>query len=93
MVFIVKRGFTPSQLGLTFIGVGIGVVLAGLLFVYQGRDYAELQVKWNGHPPPEERLYGEWMCSSHRNLLTTMGRSNGCGSVTRSRGILARLDW
>lgn len=58
LVFIVKRGFTPGQLGLTFIGVGIGVVLAGFLFVYQGRNYAELQKKWNGFPPPEERLYG-----------------------------------
>lgn len=58
IVFEDKRGFSRSQGGLVFLGVGIGTTLAASFnFLFAGR-YVELVKKWRGVPPPEERLYG-----------------------------------
>ncbi|KAJ6464893.1 MFS polyamine transporter [Mycena sanguinolenta] len=57
IIFIEKRGFTLSQNGLIFIGVGIGTTLGAVLNVYFSRHYPALIKTWRGFPPPEERLY------------------------------------
>ncbi|KIK59308.1 hypothetical protein GYMLUDRAFT_44678 [Collybiopsis luxurians FD-317 M1] len=58
VVFETKHGFTISQTGLIFIGVGIGTSLASVVNHLLTRHYATLVVKWRGFPPPEQRLYG-----------------------------------
>jgi MFS transporter, DHA1 family, multidrug resistance protein len=57
-VFQVKHGFTISQGGLVFIGVGLGTTSGSAINYYFSRHYPELVIKWRGYPPPEERLYG-----------------------------------
>lgn len=58
IIFIVKRGFTISQEGLIFIGIGIGVCIGAVINFYTWAHYPELLKKWKGFPPPEERLIG-----------------------------------
>lgn len=58
IIFIVKRGFTISQEGLIFIGIGIGVCVGSVINFYTWAHYPELIKKWKGFPPPEERLIG-----------------------------------
>lgn len=58
VIFMEKRGFTISQNGLVFIGVGIGAILGSGCNLYFTRHYPELIVKWRGFPPPEQRLFG-----------------------------------
>ncbi|KAJ7100947.1 MFS polyamine transporter [Mycena belliarum] len=58
IIFMQKRGFTISQDGLCFIGIGIGTSLGALLNVYFTRNYPTLIKTWRGFPPPEERLHG-----------------------------------
>ncbi|KAF8168994.1 major facilitator superfamily domain-containing protein [Mycena galopus ATCC 62051] len=57
IIFIEKRGFTITQNGLIFIGIGIGTTLGAVLNVYHSRHYPELIKTWRGYPPPEERLF------------------------------------
>jgi DHA1 family multidrug resistance protein-like MFS transporter len=52
------RGFTISQDGLVFIGVGIGSTLGAAINVATTSMYPELVREWRGFPPPEKRLYG-----------------------------------
>ena len=52
------RGFSLGQVGLVFIGVGIGTTIGAGLNIYLQRHYKVLVPKWHGHPPPEERLWG-----------------------------------
>ncbi|KAI0030043.1 MFS polyamine transporter [Vararia minispora EC-137] len=58
IIFMQKRGFTISQSGLIFIGVGIGSTLGALISLYTTRMYPRLVREWRGFPPPEYRLYG-----------------------------------
>jgi DHA1 family multidrug resistance protein-like MFS transporter len=53
-----KRGFTLGQVGLMFIGVGIGVLTGALLNAYFTSHYPSLIERCRGFPPPEERLFG-----------------------------------
>ncbi|KAJ7306916.1 MFS polyamine transporter [Mycena albidolilacea] len=57
IIFIEKRGFTLSQNGLIFIGIGIGTTLGALLNIRLSRHYPQLIQTWRGYPPPEERLF------------------------------------
>ncbi|TFK23326.1 MFS general substrate transporter [Coprinopsis marcescibilis] len=57
IIFVGVRGFSISQNGLIFIGVGIGTIVGSLINVWTSRGYNELIKKWKGFPPPEERLY------------------------------------
>ncbi|TNY19034.1 major facilitator superfamily domain-containing protein [Rhodotorula diobovata] len=52
------RGLSNGEVGLIFIGVGIGTTLGALISVYTQKHYRVLVPKWHGHPPPEERLWG-----------------------------------
>ncbi|KAF7332513.1 MFS general substrate transporter [Mycena kentingensis (nom. inval.)] len=61
IIFISKHGFTLSQDGLVFIGVGIGTTLGAVLNVRFSRHYPALIKKWRGFPPPEERLWGSML--------------------------------
>ncbi|BGP43462.1 hypothetical protein JCM10449v2_007497 [Rhodotorula kratochvilovae] len=54
----ILRGFNSGEVGLIFIGIGIGTTLGAILSIYTQRHYRELVPKWHGHPPPEERLWG-----------------------------------
>ncbi|KAJ7620403.1 major facilitator superfamily domain-containing protein [Roridomyces roridus] len=56
IIFVEKHGFTISQNGLVFIGVGIGTVLGALSTHFLATDYPQLIKVWRGFPPPEERL-------------------------------------
>jgi len=58
IVFTVRRHFTISQTGLTFIGIGIGTTIGSIINLYTTRRYNRLIVKWRGFPPAEERLIG-----------------------------------
>jgi DHA1 family multidrug resistance protein-like MFS transporter len=58
IIFMEKRGFTLGQVGLVFIGVGIGTLTGALLNMYFTSHYPKLIEKWRGFPPPEERLFG-----------------------------------
>jgi MFS transporter, DHA1 family, multidrug resistance protein len=58
VAFIDRRGFTISQNGLTFIGIGVGSTIGALLNICFSLHYPQLVKKWKGFPPPEERLYG-----------------------------------
>jgi multidrug resistance protein len=58
IIFIVKRGFTVSQNGLIFIGIGIGTSIGATISYYTSVHYPALIKKWKGFPPPEHRLFG-----------------------------------
>ncbi|KAI0050323.1 MFS polyamine transporter [Auriscalpium vulgare] len=58
VIFVRTRGFTISQDGLVFIGVGIGSAIGALLNLYFTRQYPALMKTWRGFPPAEERLWG-----------------------------------
>lgn len=56
VIFITIKGFTISQTGLVFIGVGIGTTIGSAINVWASRRYPALIKKWKGFPPPENRL-------------------------------------
>jgi hypothetical protein len=58
IIFMIKRGFTVSQNGLIFIGVGVGTSIGSVINYLATRHYPALIKKWRGFPPPEDRLYG-----------------------------------
>ncbi|KAL0959062.1 hypothetical protein HGRIS_014362 [Hohenbuehelia grisea] len=58
IIFSQKRGFSVSQVGLVFIGVGIGTTTGSFINYLTTRRYRALIPKWKGFPPPEERLIG-----------------------------------
>ena len=58
IVFVTRRGFSISQNGLIFIGVGIGTTIGSIINHLTTRHYPALIQKWRGFPPPEDRLYG-----------------------------------
>ena len=58
IIFGEKRGFSIGSVGLTFIGIGIGIVVGCVITYATSHKYNSLVQKWRGFPPPEERLYG-----------------------------------
>ncbi|KAG0145916.1 hypothetical protein CROQUDRAFT_45074 [Cronartium quercuum f. sp. fusiforme G11] len=50
------RGFTNTQVGLLFIGVGIGTTIGAFVSIFLQRPLKELVPKWHGHPPCEIHL-------------------------------------
>ncbi|KAI0281088.1 MFS polyamine transporter [Russula brevipes] len=59
VIFIVNRGFSISQNGLIFIGLGIGTTIGAVSnLLILGDRYEKLMKEWRGFPPPEQRLYG-----------------------------------
>lgn len=56
VIFVTVHGFTVSQTGLIFIGVGIGTTIGSAINVWTSRRYPALIKKWKGFPPPENRL-------------------------------------
>ena len=60
---MVKRGFTNSQNGLVFIGIGIGALIAAIISHCTSVHYPALIKKWKGFPPPEQRLFGAMIAS------------------------------
>ncbi|KAJ4485233.1 MFS polyamine transporter [Lentinula aciculospora] len=58
VIFIERHGFTLSQNGLIFIGVGIGSTLGALTNFYFSLQYSKHIDHWKGFPPAEYRLYG-----------------------------------
>ncbi|PIL27281.1 MFS general substrate transporter [Ganoderma sinense ZZ0214-1] len=57
-IFITTRGFNIRQVGLIFIGVGIGTTIGAYIAIRLSNRYNVLIPKYRGFPPPEERLYG-----------------------------------
>lgn len=58
VIFVERHGFTLSQNGLIFIGVGIGSTLGALTNFYFSLQYSKHIDHWKGFPPAEYRLYG-----------------------------------
>jgi len=58
IIFIDRHGFSLTQNGLVFIGVGIGSTLGALLNYYFSLQYSKHIPRWKGFPPAEYRLYG-----------------------------------
>ncbi|KAF9446057.1 MFS general substrate transporter [Macrolepiota fuliginosa MF-IS2] len=58
IIFTVRHGFTISQTGLVFVGVGIGTTLGSFVNYLTTLKYNKLIPKWRGFPPAEERLLG-----------------------------------
>ncbi|KAG5644441.1 hypothetical protein DXG03_008536 [Asterophora parasitica] len=58
IIFIRKRGFSISDDGLVFIGIGIGTTLGSYINYRLTSHYPQLIKKWKGFPPPEQRLFG-----------------------------------
>ncbi|KAL1743340.1 major facilitator superfamily domain-containing protein [Schizophyllum fasciatum] len=58
VIFEQLHGFTISQNGLIFIGIGVGTSLGALTNYLMSRHYPKLIVRWRGFPPAEERLRG-----------------------------------
>ncbi|KAF9069463.1 major facilitator superfamily domain-containing protein [Rhodocollybia butyracea] len=58
IIFMERHGFTLSQNGLVFIGVGIGSTLGAALNYYFSIVYSRHIPRWKGFPPAEYRLYG-----------------------------------
>ncbi|KAF9788500.1 MFS general substrate transporter [Thelephora terrestris] len=58
VVFVAKRNFSVAHLGLIYVAVSIGILLGGAIYVWLLRDLDELAKKWEGFPPPENRLSG-----------------------------------
>ncbi|KIK56943.1 hypothetical protein GYMLUDRAFT_173629 [Collybiopsis luxurians FD-317 M1] len=56
VIFAVHRGFTVTQTGLIFIGIGIGGVLTTLLNMYFATRVNKIIPRWKGFPPAEVRL-------------------------------------
>ncbi|KAK2462441.1 hypothetical protein APHAL10511_005538 [Amanita phalloides] len=54
--FITLHHFTTELVGMTFIGVGVGIVIAFTTQPYWNRRYARLAKAHAGNPPPEVRL-------------------------------------
>ena len=57
-IFITTRGFNIGQVGLVFIGVGVGTTIGAYITIRLSNRYNVLIPKYRGFPPPEERLYG-----------------------------------
>ncbi|KAI1798447.1 MFS general substrate transporter [Ganoderma leucocontextum] len=57
-IFITTRGFNIREVGLVFIGIGIGTTIGAYLTIVLSKRYTVLIGKYRGFPPPEERLYG-----------------------------------
>ncbi|KAI0301206.1 MFS general substrate transporter [Multifurca ochricompacta] len=55
IIFIEKHGFNLQMTGMTFLGIGIGLLLGLATMPYWNRRYQRIYEK-NGDPPPEFRL-------------------------------------
>ncbi|KAF9076925.1 major facilitator superfamily domain-containing protein [Rhodocollybia butyracea] len=56
VIFLVHRGFTVTQTGLIFIGIGVGGILTTLINLYFAYEFNKIVPKWKGFPPAEVRL-------------------------------------
>ncbi|GAA5915661.1 hypothetical protein JCM6882_002377 [Rhodosporidiobolus microsporus] len=57
IVFVGNHGFNSGEVGLTFLSVFIGIMIACIVAMPLQEAYYQRQVvKHNGHPPPEARL-------------------------------------
>ncbi|KIK53036.1 hypothetical protein GYMLUDRAFT_179447 [Collybiopsis luxurians FD-317 M1] len=57
VIFIEKRHFTATQMGLIFMGIAIGSTITMFMNLYFAHQVNKIIPKWKGFPPPEERLY------------------------------------
>lgn len=53
IIFAGKHGFTPSQVGLSFLGVFVGLALAMASMLFWKEYRRRLAVRHHGNPPPE----------------------------------------
>ncbi|KAE9406080.1 MFS general substrate transporter [Gymnopus androsaceus JB14] len=58
VIFIEHKGLTLKQLGLLFIGIGIGSILTTIMNLFFAWRVNKVIPKWKGFPPAEMRLYG-----------------------------------
>ncbi|EPT01658.1 hypothetical protein FOMPIDRAFT_1036148 [Fomitopsis schrenkii] len=56
IIFMDKHGFSMQQTGLTFLGIGVGMIAAVCSQPLWNRYNARIREKHNGHPPPEAGL-------------------------------------
>ncbi|KAI5831965.1 MFS general substrate transporter [Schizophyllum commune Tattone D] len=58
VVFVTRRNFSISHMGLIFIAVSIGTTLGAFINIVLSAHYPRLIREWRGFPPPEQRLLG-----------------------------------
>jgi hypothetical protein len=51
-----KHGFSPAQVGLSFLGIGLGILLGLAMQPYWNRLFARVAKEHGGELPPETRL-------------------------------------
>ncbi|KZP22408.1 MFS general substrate transporter [Athelia psychrophila] len=52
-----KHGFSAEQTGMSFLGIGLGMVGAIACMPFWNRLFERETLRFKGHPPPETRLY------------------------------------
>ncbi|KZP19408.1 MFS general substrate transporter [Athelia psychrophila] len=52
-----KHGFSAEQTGMTFLGIGVGMISAICCMPFWNRLFEREMLKFDGRPPPETRLY------------------------------------
>lgn len=57
VIFEENHGFTMGQTGLSFLGIGLGMIIGVSTQPLWNRIFKRANEKYNGHPPPEVRLY------------------------------------
>ncbi|KIK53038.1 hypothetical protein GYMLUDRAFT_179505 [Collybiopsis luxurians FD-317 M1] len=57
VIFVEKRLFRPTEMGLMFLGIAIGSTISMFMNLYFAHQFNKIVPKWKGFPPPEERLY------------------------------------
>ncbi|KAI5117818.1 hypothetical protein M0805_004948 [Coniferiporia weirii] len=56
IIFGEKHGFNLQMTGVSFLGIGVGLLFGTLSQPFWNRLYKRETLKYNGHPPPEMRL-------------------------------------
>ncbi|KZP29647.1 MFS general substrate transporter [Athelia psychrophila] len=57
IIFEQHHGFSTGETGMSFLGIGLGMIIAVATEPFWNILFAHEEKKYNGHPPPETRLY------------------------------------
>ncbi|KAF7965778.1 hypothetical protein HWV62_41808 [Athelia sp. TMB] len=57
LIFEKKHGFSTGETGMSFLGIGLGMVIAVCTEPFWNILFAREEIKYKGNPPPEIRLF------------------------------------
>ena len=61
IIFIDHHAFTNGELGLTFLGVDLGLAIALMSQPFWNKYSRKMMIRYDGNPPPETWLrMGQW---------------------------------